>query len=146
MSDRADQPSLDAAAEEARRLAGEAYYAGCRMRRRAKKVELWLANAPHRLVEQLEGRQPRIYVIHNDAPRSEVAVLELKDALRAELSTLKADGIRVVGFGPTHDGHLHIRVMGDVRTAQARFDSMYGSNVARVEYGEPVQPQPLRGP
>jgi hypothetical protein len=29
--------------------------------------------------------------------------------------------------------------MGDVPTAQARLDAMLGSNVARVEYGEPLR-------
>ena len=77
-------------------------------------------------------------MIHNDAPRPETAVFELMDALRADRLTLKAEGIHVVGFGPTHDGYLHVRVMGDVPTAQARLDAMFGSNVARVEYGEPA--------
>ena len=59
-------------------------------------------------------------------------------AASAERLTLRAEGIHVVGFGPTHDGYLHVRVMGDVPTAQARLDAMLGSNVARVEYGEPA--------
>jgi hypothetical protein len=61
------------------------------------------------------------------------------DALSADLSTLRAEGINVVGFGPTQEGYLHISVMGDVPTAQARLDAMYGSDVARVEYGEPAR-------
>ena len=47
--------------------------------------------------------------------------------------------IHVVGFGPTQDGFLHVSVMGDVRTAQARLDAMFGSTAARVEYGEPLR-------
>ena len=72
-------------------------------------------------------------------------MFELKDVLRGERETLKAEGIRVVGFGPTHDGFLHVRVMGDVPTAQARLDAMFGSNVARVEYGEPLRGLPYTG-
>jgi hypothetical protein len=59
------------------------------------------------------------------------------EILGAERLTLRSEGIHVVGVGPTHDGYLHVRVMGDVPTAQARLDAMLGSNVARVEYGEP---------
>jgi hypothetical protein len=105
-----------------------------------------MANAPRELVEQLAEMHPRSYVIHNDAPRSEAAVFELRDALRADLLTLRAEGIFVVGFGPTHDGYLHVRVMGDVPAAQAKLDAMYGSNVTQVEYGEPIRGLPLRGP
>jgi hypothetical protein len=77
-------------------------------------------------------------VIHNDAPRPETAVFKLMDALRADRLALKAEGIHVVGFGPTPDGYLRVVVMGDVPTAQARLDMMFGSNAARVEYGEPA--------
>jgi hypothetical protein len=79
-------------------------------------------------------------------PRSEAAVFEFKDALGGDLSTLRAEGIRVVGFCPTHDGYLHVRVMGDVPAAQAKRDAMYGSNVALVEYSEPARQLPLQGP
>jgi hypothetical protein len=137
---------ISTTAADARQVAGPSFYTGCWTHRDSNTLELWLASAPAELLTELEELHPRTYVIHNDAPRSEAALLELKDALRAELSTLKAEGIRVVGFGPTHDGYLHIRVMGDVRTAQARFDSLYGSNVAKVEYGEPVQALPYREP
>ena len=74
---------------------------------------------------------------HNDAPRPYTAVLELMDALRVDRLALREEGINVVGFGPTQDGYLHVEVMGDVPTAQARFDTMFGRNVAQVEYGEP---------
>ena len=141
----ANQSSLDAAASDARRLAGDAHYTGCRMNSKAGKVEVWLASASVQRVERLTEMHPRVYLIHNDAPRSEAALFELRDALSGDLLTLRADGIRVVAFRPTHDGYLHVRVMGDVPTAQARLDAMYGSNVARVEYGEPARQLPLRG-
>jgi hypothetical protein len=91
---------------------------------------------PPELLRELQELHPGIYLIHNDAPRSEAALFELMDALPVD--RLKAEGIRVVRFGPTHDGYLHVSVMGDVPTARARLDAMFGSNVARVEYGEPA--------
>lgn len=80
--------------------------------------------------------RPGVYMIHNDAPRPYTAVLELMDALPVD--RLRADGIKIVRYGPTQDGHLHVSVMGDVPPAQARLDAMYGRDVARVEYGEPA--------
>ena len=89
---------------------------------------------------------PGVYLLHNDGPRSKSAVFELMDALRAELPTLRSEGIDVVGFGPTQDGYLHVRVMADVPTAQARLHEMFGSEVARVECGEPARHAPRRSP
>ena len=98
------------------------------------------------LLTELEELHPRTYVIHNDASRSEAALFEMMDALGAELLTLKAEGIDVVGVGPTHNGYLHVSVMGDVPTAQARLDALYGRNVTKVEYGEPGLALPYRVP
>jgi hypothetical protein len=133
---------LTAAAEDARRVVGDPYYAGCRLRQELESLELWLCNAPSQVLQELEALRPGVYLIHNDAPRPEGAVFELMDALGADVSTLRAEGINVVGFGPTQDGYLHVSVMGDVPTAQARLDAMYGGNVARVEYGEPARATP----
>jgi hypothetical protein len=128
---------LSAAAEDARRVAGDAYYTGCRLRQELEAVELWLFNAPARVLQELEASRPSVYLIHNDAPRPHTAVLELMDALPVD--RLKAEGIHIARVGPTHDGYLHVSVMGDVPAAQARLDALYGSNVARVEYGEPLR-------
>lgn len=140
------QTTLHEAADDAGRLAGEAHYTGCRVRNESETLELWLFKAPPSVLEELEAIRPGAYLIHNDAPRPHTAVLELMDALRGDRLTLKAEGINVVGFGPTQDGYLHVSVMGDVPTAQARLDAVYGSNVARVEYGEPAHATPLRRP
>jgi hypothetical protein len=130
------QAVLDAAADDARRVAGETHYTGCRVRNESETVELWLFNAPSRVLRELETIRPGVYAIH-DAPRPETAVFALMDILRGDRSALRAEGIRVIGFGPTVDGYLRVLVMGDVPTAQARIDALFGSNVARVEYGEP---------
>lgn len=131
------QEVLDAAADDARRAAAEAHYTGCRIRHDSKAVELWLFNASAQLLRQIEAMHPGTYVIHDDAPRSRSAVLEVMDAL--DPVPLKAEGIDVVGYGPTEDGYLRVSVMGDVAAAQARLDAMHGPNLVRVEYGEPAR-------
>ena len=128
---------LNAAADDARKVVPGTHYTGCRLRQELEFLELWLFNAPSKVVEELEAMHPGVYLIHNDAHRPYTALLELMDAL--PVNGLKAEGIHIVQVGPTHDGYLHVSVMGDVPTAQARLDAMLGSNVARVEYGEPVR-------
>jgi hypothetical protein len=137
---------LGEAAADARRVVGEAHYTACRVRQELEKLELWLFDAPSQVLKELEAIRPGVYLIHNDAPRTEADLFGLMDALGADLLALKAEGIHVVGSGPTQDGYLHVRVMGDVATAQARLDGMFGSNVAHVEYGEPVRALALHRP
>lgn len=130
------QTMLGEAADDARSVAGDAHYTGCRVRQALEKLELWLFDAPPQLVQELEAIRPGVYLIHNDAPRPYTVVFDLMRALPVD--RLRAEGIRVVGYGPTQDGHLHVRVMGDIPPAQARLDAMYGEGVAQVEYGEPA--------
>src|SRR4051794_33351428 len=106
---------LDVAAEDVRSAAGVSYYTGCRIRSESEAVELWLFEAPAQLLGQLKALHPATYVIHNDAPRPETAVFKLMDALRADRLALKAEGIHVVGFGPT-PGRISARC-GDGRCA-----------------------------
>jgi hypothetical protein len=111
---------LGEAADDARRAAGDAHYTGCWVRQELEKLELWLFAAPPQLVEELHEMRPGVYMIRNDAPRSYTAVLELMAALPAD--RLRAEGIRIVRYGPTHDGHLRVCAMGDVPPAQAYVD------------------------
>jgi hypothetical protein len=127
---------LTAAADDSRRVAGEGHYTGCRLRQESETVELWMCDAPSRILRALEAMHHGVYLIHNDAPRPYTTVLELMDALPVD--RLKAEGIHIVRVGPTHDGYLHVSVMGDVPTAQARLDAMYAEDVAQVTYGEPA--------
>src|SRR5438477_7285221 len=83
------QEVLDAAADDARTVVGEAHYTGCRVRQDLEKLELWLFDAPSRLLQELEAIRPGVYAIH-DAPRSETALFELMDVLRRERLALKA--------------------------------------------------------
>jgi hypothetical protein len=129
---------LSAAAADARRVVGEGHYTGCRLHQESETLELWVYDAPPPLLEELETIHPGVYAIR-EAPRPEAAVFELMDALGAELETLQAEGIRVVRFGPTVNGCLCVAVTGDVPGARARLDALFGSDVARVEYGEPAR-------
>ena len=138
------QTMLGEAAADARRVVGEAHYTGCRVRQESETLELWLHDAPRDMLRELETIRPGTYEIH-DAPRPQTALFELMGVLGGEREMLKAEGMRVVGCGPTVDGHLHVAVMGDVSAAQARLDAMFGSNVARVEYGEPLRGFALQG-
>lgn len=126
---------ISTTAADAKQIAGPSYYTGCWTHRDTNTLELWLASAPAEVLTELEELHPGVYVIHNDAPTSEAVLSEMRDTL--PIGRLKAEGIRVVGVGPTHDGYLHVSVMGDVASAQARLDAMFGSKVVRVEYGEP---------
>ena len=137
------QTTLHEAADDARRLAGEAHYTECWWHEESDTLELWLSNAPSQVLQELEAIHPGVYVIHNDAPRPGTALLELRDALPVD--RLKAEGIHIVGVGPTHDGYLRVAVMGDVPTTQARLDAMYGSNVAHVHYQERAIALPYHG-
>src|SRR5579875_141296 len=130
------QTTLGEAATDARRLAGDAHYTGCRVRQELEQLELWLFNAPRQLLQELQAIRPGVYMIHNDAPRPYRGVLDLMHALPVD--RLRADGIRIVVYGPTQDGHLRVRVMGDLPPAQARLDAIYGEGVAEAEYGEPA--------
>jgi hypothetical protein len=107
---------ISTTAADARQVAGSSYYTGCWTHRDSNTLELWLASAPAEVLRELERTHPGTYLIQNDAPRSEAALFELMDAL--SVGGLKAEGIRVVRFGPTHDGYLHVSVMGDVPTAK----------------------------
>ncbi len=58
---------LSAAAADARWVAGDAYYTGCRLCQESESLELWLCDAPSQLLQKLEAIRPGVYVIHNNA-------------------------------------------------------------------------------
>ena len=74
------QTVLDAAADDARRVVGDAYYTGCRLHQELETLELWLFNAPLHVVQELEAMHPGAYLIHNDAPQPRTAVDDLRDS------------------------------------------------------------------
>ena len=137
------QTVLGAAADDARRLAGDAYYTGCRVRQESETVELWLFNAPAQLLQELEVIRPGVYVIHHDAPRPRRAVDDLRDSF--DWAGWKAEGVKASAVGPTEDGYLHVGVVADVETAQRKLDAAYGDNVVRVSQQGPILALPYRG-
>jgi hypothetical protein len=52
---------LGEAAADARSVAGEAHYTGCRVRQELEKLELWLFDAPPQLLQELEAMRPGAY-------------------------------------------------------------------------------------
>jgi hypothetical protein len=123
-----DQPALDAAADDAERIAGDVYYTGCIVHHPGPgKVTLYLAHAPEDVLEKLEAAHPGVYAILNDAPRSQSAVLEI-------MATLDISGIDAVQFGPTPDGYVQVGILKPafVAVAQATMDARYGCGVIRV--------------
>lgn len=138
-----NQEFLDPAADDARSIAGAAYYTGCIVNDPHNKDTLYLASAPQSVIDQLNAAHPGVYVIHNDAPRSRSAVLSLLDSL--DLSALKSEGIDVLAWGATEDGYARIGVSGDVATAQRKFDAQYGPNVVQVYKSQVFVVAPYHG-
>jgi hypothetical protein len=130
------ESALSPAAGDARGLAGDAYYTGCRLRQELEAVELWLFNAPDQVVQGLEATHPGVYLINNDAPRPQSALEDLKHSF--DWARWKAEGVRVWVVGPTVDGYLNVGVEDDLATAQKKLDAAYGSNVVRVSQQGPI--------
>lgn len=132
-----DQPALDDAAEDASSIAGDPYFTGASVDTTADTVTVYLDNAPQSVIDQLQAAHPGTYVMHNDAPATMSSLLQLKDLINP--FALRADGIDVVSFGPSVDGHLTVGVSSDVATARAMLDSMYGSGIVQVTSETPAQ-------
>jgi hypothetical protein len=131
-------PNLGAAAEDAQRIAGDAYFTSCVVHHPGPdRVTLYLAHAPQEILEELEALHPGVYAIINDAPRSQSAIFEAMAAL--EVDELRAERIEIVQVGPTTDGYLQVGILGSlVNEAQATLDARYGCGVIRVFQTERV--------
>ena len=116
------QNVLDDAAEDARRVVGDSYFTGCRICSESETVELWLFDAPSQIVRRLEALHPDTYVIHNDAPRPQRVLDDLRDSF--DWTARKSEGIKAVVVGPTVDGYLRVRRPGRCRrcAVEARRD------------------------
>jgi hypothetical protein len=136
------QEVLDAAADDAKRLAGDSFYTGCRVRQESESVELWLFNAPAPVLQELEAIRPGVYVIHNDAPRPLTTLDDLRDSFDWE--RWKTEGVKATSVGPTEDGYLHVGVENAVEAAQQKLDAAYGGNVVRVSQQGPFFALPAR--
>jgi hypothetical protein len=62
------QTMLGEAADDARRVVGDAHYTGCRVRQELEKLELWLFDAPAPVLHELEAIRPGVYLIHRTLP------------------------------------------------------------------------------
>lgn len=132
----ANQPALDDAAQDANSIAGGSYFTGAAVDTTADTVTVYLHNAPQSVIDKLQAAHPGTYVIHNDAPATLSSLLQLKDSINP--FALRADGIDVVSFGPTVDGHLAVGVSSDVATARSELDSKYPGGLIQVTRSEPA--------
>lgn len=132
----ADQPALDDAAEDASSIAGASYFTGASVDATAGTVAVYLDSAPQSVINQLRASHPGTYVIHNDAPATMSRLLQLKSSI--DPFSLRAEGVDIVSFGPTVDGHLAVGVSSDLATARAKLDSMYGTGIVQVTSSEPA--------
>jgi hypothetical protein len=123
------QSSLHEAADDAKRIVGDAY-TGCRVRQESETLELWLRNAPAEVVQELAATRPGVYVIHNDAPRSRTELDEILALI--DFAALNEAGISIHGKGPDVDGYVSVAVLEDAPGAQAKLDEMFGLGVIRV--------------
>ena len=142
----ANQPALDRAADDAESIAGTSYYTDARVNDDANKVDLYLANAPQSVIDQLQAKHPGTYVIDNDARHPLSELLRVQHSL--SFQALQAKGIDAVISYPTSEGYLKVGVRGDndVQAAQAALDAIYGPGIIKVFGGaEGVNLLPYRG-
>jgi hypothetical protein len=134
----ANQPALDAAADDARAIAGDSYYASAVVDDEANTVTLYLAHAPQGVVDRLNAAHPGIYVIRNTAAFSEAKALALEDAISGRIPAWAAAGVRIGYLRPMLDGHLQVGVRSDVAGAASRLGAQYGPAVRVVADTEPA--------
>lgn len=138
----ANQPALDAAADDAEAIAGPAYYTDARVDDAANTVDLHLAGAPQSIIDQLQAKHPGTYVIDNGAAHPLSELLRVEHSLRLGSVQYGGASIDLVNAYPSPDGYLKIGVAGsgDVQVAQAALDSLYGTGIIQVYGGaQPMQ-------
>jgi hypothetical protein len=125
-----------AAASYAERVAGRAHvFAGDRVDSETGSVVVYLVHAPRSVIDALNARYPRVYVIENNAPRTFSAIARIQRSI--DSGALSVRGININFDAPTGTGHLLVGVSSDVPAAQAYFDATYGRGVVRVSHMEP---------
>jgi hypothetical protein len=133
----ANQPALDQAADDAKSVAGAAYYTDARVDDAANAVDVYLADAPQSIIDQLQAMHPGTYVINNDAAHPLSQLLQVEHSL--SLTALQSAGINAVVAYPTSDGHLKVGVTSNsdsaVQAAQSALDSSYGAGLIQVYPG-----------
>jgi hypothetical protein len=141
----ANQPALDAAADDAESLAGSSYYTNAVVNDAANTVHLYLANAPQSVIDQLTALHPGIYVIHNDAANPRSALVNLENSI--DIAALSKQGVEVSSLTPMSDGYLQIGVTSNVAAATSAIDSSYHASLVRVvKEADPSAPAIASGP
>ena len=129
------QSMLGEAADDAKRVAGDAYYTGCHVHQETETLELWLADAPPQTLREIEALRPGVYEIHNDAAHPLSELLALMKSI--DHAALRTQGIKAHGFGPRNDGYIWVGVNTDPAAAQAWFEVEFGPDWFRFEVPEP---------
>ena len=129
------QTMLGEAAEDAKRIAGEEHYTGCRVRQESETLELCLSNAPPQVLQELEATRPGVFEIHNEAPHALTELLRMQKSL--DYDALTAQGIKANQFGPRNDGYIWVCVNTDLAAAQAWLDAQHGPGWFRCYAPEP---------
>jgi len=129
------QSMLGEAADDAKKVAGDAYYTGCRVHQETETLELWLSDAPPQVLQELETIRPGVFEIHNDAAHPLGELLALMKSI--DHHALASQGIKAHGFGPRNDGYIWVGVNTDPAAAQAWFEAEYGPGFFRFEVPEP---------
>jgi len=128
----ANQPALGRAADDARAIAGGAYYTAACVDAAADVVHLSLAGAPQSIIDRLNARHPGTYVISNDAAHPLSELLRVQRALRGALHTAGVS-VQIFRSYPSSDGYLEVGIEGhDVHDAQSALDSMFGTGIIKV--------------
>ena len=133
-----NQPFLDAAADDARALAGDAFFSNAVVDNQANTVTIYLAHAPQAVIDRLTAAQPSTYVIDNTAAFSEAVVLKVEDAIGGRIPSWAAAGVRIRSLRPTLDGHLEVGVDSNVADAASRLGAQYGRALRVVQDTEPT--------
>jgi hypothetical protein len=133
----ANQPALDAAANYAEQVAGDAHvFAGVAVDDNANKTIVYLVHPPQSVLDRLRARHPGIYVFHNNAPHTLSDIKALQQSF--DWSAWQKRGIDVVSVGPTETGYLQVGVTKHVAQAQAAFDAQYGPAIIRAVKEQPA--------
>jgi hypothetical protein len=140
----ANQPALDAAADDAQAVAGAAYYTAASVNDSANTVDVYLAGAPQSIIDQLQAKHPGTYVIHNDAAHPLSQLRRIQHALPLGPLQTASGSVDLVDDYPTSDGYLKVGVEGngDVQAAQKALDALYGPGIVEV-YGGAQMPNNL---
>ena len=132
-----NEGALVLAADDAKSVAGDAYYASAVVDDAANQVDLYLANAPQSLIDRLDALHPGTYVVHNTAPATLSNLLQLQKSLPVD--ALRSQGIDITRVGPTADGHLLVGVGNDdLAAAESALAPFVGSGILEVIHQAPV--------